>query len=65
MEYTCCNLPDQKCEVCPKRPPNWEHLWDAPDKTFLGRCDKCHFTHLFIGGFDAQYKYCPQCGDRK
>ena len=40
----------------------WEHLWDAPDGTYIGRCAKCGFVHVFIDGNDAQYKYCPNCG---
>ena len=40
----------------------WEHLWDAPDGTFKGRCKKCGFVHFFIEGHDSQYKFCPECG---
>ena len=40
----------------------WEHLWDAPDGTFKGRCKKCGFVHFFIEGHDAQFKFCPACG---
>ena len=40
----------------------WEHLWDAPDGTFKGRCKKCGFVHFFIEGRDGQYKFCPECG---
>ena len=40
----------------------WEHLWDAPDGTFKGRCKKCGFVHFFIEGHDTQYKFCPECG---
>ena len=40
----------------------WEHLWDAPDGTFKGRCKKCGFVHIFIEGHDEQYKFCPECG---
>ncbi len=40
----------------------WIHLWDAPDGTYKGRCDKCGFVRFFIEGHDAQYKFCPQCG---
>ena len=43
----------------------WEHLWDAPDGTFKGRCKKCGFVHFFIEGHDTQYKFCPQCGEQK
>lgn len=42
--------------------PEWEHLWDAPDGTFKGRCKKCGYVHFFIEGHDKQYKFCPQCG---
>lgn len=40
----------------------WEHLWDAPDGTFKGRCKKCGFVHFFIEWHDGQYKFCPECG---
>ncbi len=40
----------------------WEHLWDAQDGTFKGRCKKCGFVHFFIEGHDTQYKFCPECG---
>ena len=40
----------------------WEHLWDAPDGTFKGRCKKCGFVNFFIEGHDTQYKFCPMCG---
>jgi hypothetical protein len=40
----------------------WEHLWDAPDGTYKGRCKKCGYVHFFIGGHDIQYKFCPECG---
>lgn len=65
MEYTCCNVANPNCDFCPSRPLNWEHLWDAPDGTFKGRCKKCSFVRVFIEGHDSQYKFCPQCGDRK
>ena len=65
MEYTCCNLVEKDCKDCPKRPPKWKHLWDAPDGTYQRRCESCGFAHLFINGHDAQYKFCPQCGERK
>ena len=42
----------------------WEHLWDAPDGTYKGRCAKCGFVHVFIDGHNAQYNYCPHCGAR-
>ena len=45
--------------------PKWEHLWDAPDGTFKGRCNTCGFVHYFIEGHDTQYHYCPQCGVKK
>ena len=40
----------------------WEHLWDAPDGTYKGRCKKCGFVHYFIESHDAQYYFCPSCG---
>ena len=40
----------------------WEHIWDAPDGTYKGRCTKCGFVKVFIEGHDAQYKFCPYCG---
>lgn len=43
----------------------WEHLWDAPDGTYKGRCRRCGFVNVFVEGHDAQYIYCPQCGDQK
>lgn len=43
----------------------WEHLWDAPDSTFKGRCKKCGFVHYFIEGHVTQYRFCPQCGEQK
>lgn len=42
----------------------WEHLWDAEDGTYKGRCRTCGFVHFFIEGHDAQYNYCPNCGAR-
>lgn len=45
---------------------DWEKVWIAPsDGTFKGRCRECGFTHFFIEGHCAQYKYCPQCGSKK
>ena len=43
----------------------WEHLWDAPDKSFKARCKKCGFVTYFIEGHDTQYRYCPSCGEQK
>ena len=43
----------------------WDVLWEAPDGTFKGRCDSCGFARVFIEGHVAQYKFCPQCGERK
>jgi rubrerythrin len=40
----------------------WEHLWDAPDGTYKGRCKKCGFVHIFIEAHDSQYIFCPSCG---
>ena len=67
------NNGDYYCEECgnvigrirKENAPKWEHIWDAPDGTFKGRCDKCGFVKIFIDGHDTQYKFCPQCGDRK
>ena len=28
------------------------------------RCSECGFTKEFTDGHTAQYKYCPQCGQR-
>ena len=52
-----------KCEL-PKEQEatEWEHLWDAPDGTYKGRCKKCGFVHIFIEAHDAQYIFCPSCG---
>ena len=67
---TLCNpCPyDGKCEYCGtaiEEPQPWDHLWTAPDGTFKGRCDNCGFVHYFIEGHEAQYKFCPQCGEQK
>ena len=43
----------------------WKHLWDAPDGSFKGRCENCGFVHFFVEGHDAQYRFCPQCGEQK
>ena len=51
--------------IAKENAPKWERIWDAPDGTFKGRCDKCGFVKIFIDGHDTQYKFCPQCGDRK
>lgn len=48
-----------------EEPHPWEHIWDAPDYTFKCRCRKCGFIHYFIQGHDAQYRFCPQCGEQK
>ena len=49
-------------EALKEQETEWEHLWDAPDGTFKGRCKKCGFVHLFVEGRDIQYKFCPECG---
>lgn len=64
-EYNCCNLPNPNCTYCPQRPLKWEHIWDAPDGTYKGRCKNCGFTTIFHDGHDSQYKFCPQCGQAK
>ncbi len=43
----------------------WEHIWDAPDGSYKGRCRQCGFVYHFIEGHDAQYNFCPNCGDQK
>ena len=43
----------------------WEKMWTAPDGTFKGRCQHCGFVHYFIEGHIAQYRFCPQCGQKK
>jgi len=43
----------------------WHHLWDAPDGSFKARCSNCGFVHFFVQGHDAQYRFCPQCGEQK
>ena len=48
-----------------EEPHSWEHIWDALDYTFKGRCRNCGFIHYFIQGHDAQYRFCPQCGEQK
>ena len=65
--YSWCEairLAIQALEKTEKTYP-WEHIWDAPDGTFKGRCDNCGFVHYFIDGHDTQYKFCPQCGEQK
>ena len=67
MEFTC-GIPNMCCEVDnidKKRFAGWKHLWDAPDKSFKGRCENCGFVHLYVEGHDAQYNYWPQCGEKK
>ena len=49
-------------ELLKEQETEWEHLWDAPDGTFKGRCKKCGFVHFFIEGHGEQYKFCPECG---
>jgi hypothetical protein len=49
-------------EIHDDQETEWEHLWDAPDGTFKGRCKKCGFVHFFIERHDTQYKFCPECG---
>lgn len=44
---------------------SWNKLWEAPDGSYKGRCDKCGFVHFFIEGHDTQYKFCPNCGEKK
>ena len=61
IEDTIALLKEQEIE----EPHSWEHIWDAPDYTFKGRCKNCGFIHYFIQGHDAQYRFCPQCGERK
>ena len=51
-----------KCLLKEEQETEWEHLWDAPDGTFKGRCKKCGFVHFFLEGHDTQYKFCPECG---
>lgn len=57
-----CDTVENAIALLKEQETEWEHLWDAPDKTFKGRCKKCGFVHLFIEGHDAQYKFCPECG---
>jgi hypothetical protein len=57
-------LHDDALALLKEQETELEHLWDAPDLTFKGRCKKCGFVHLFIEGHDAQYKFCPQCGQK-
>ena len=53
---------DEIISLLKEQETEWEHLWDAPDGTFKGRCKKCGFVHFFIEGHNAQYKFCPECG---
>ena len=49
-------------ELLKEQETELEHLWDAQDGTFKGRCIKCGYVHFFIEGHNAQYKFCPECG---
>ena len=67
----CCGevIPEGR-QVCPgcetaEEPKPWKRLWTAPDGTYKGRCDHCGFVHYFIHGHGEQYKFCPQCGEKK
>ena len=40
--------PEWYIEALKEQETEWEHLWDAPDGTFKGRCKKCGFVHLFV-----------------
>jgi hypothetical protein len=44
--------------------PQGEWIWSpvADDGTVSGCCNKCSFSHMFIGGHTAQYNFCPNCG---
>ena len=57
------------CKRCKKElgieSNKWNHLWDAPDGSFKGRCENCGFVHFFVEGHDSQYRFCPQCGEQK
>ena len=48
-----------------KHPEPWNLIWAAPDGSRKQECRNCGFTHVFIQGHDAQYKFCPQCGEQK
>ena len=43
----------------------WNVLGKLDDGTYKGKCGNCGFVHYFIEGHDAQYKFCPQCGEQK
>lgn len=43
----------------------WNVLGKLDDGTYKGMCGNCGFIHYFIEGHDAQYKFCPQCGEQK
>ena len=43
----------------------WNVLGKLLDGTYKGKCGNCGFVHYFIEGHDAQYKFCPQCGEQK
>lgn len=58
------DLIEETLELLKEQETEWEHLWDAPDGTFKGRCKNCGFVHFFIEGHDEQYKFCPECGRR-
>ena len=61
--YDCADrLKADALALLKEQETEWEHLWDAPDGTFKGRCKNCGFVHFFIEGHDTQYKFCPECG---
>ena len=43
----------------------WNVLGKLDDGTYKGKCGNCGFVHYFIAGHDAQYRFCPQCGEQK
>ena len=43
----------------------WNVLGKLDDGTYKGKCGNCGFVHYFIEGHDAQYRFCPQCGEQK
>ena len=61
-EYCMGQMIDDTIAMLKEQETAWDHLWDAPDGTFKGRCKKCGYVHFFIEGHNAQYKFCPECG---
>ena len=58
-------LKEVKSTEVEKQVMPWNVLGKLDDGTYKGKCGNCGFVHYFIEGHDTQYKFCPQCGERK